>query len=444
MNLPTLLLAVLLFAAVSVAEVRQLIASDSWREALAMARTLVADTKEPEAGTALGEALYRAGRIAEADDILSPIAAADDAPARALAQLGLVRAAQGRNDDAAKLMDRAVDRAPKDPWVIYRASGAAPSRARSVDLLKRYLEVSAGEDPDRIEGARGTLRLYAALGDRPIWVPVKAPERLELPLKPLAGTGGGYFVEATLANRKKIRLLLDTGSTGLFVVRRSVTKGGLTLLSEETVFAGGDSGRASAKRGLLPKFGLGELQFSDALVTTTENEFDPQGRIHGVLGLNVFSGYRVTMDLAKGKLLLTPCGDDAKGTSYWDVGGQMLVVAAAGLGPDGLFLFDTGATRSMLARTFVDAVPGARIESPASVRTYGGHVAGAESVRGVDLRFLDLVSRGGPMHTADMTQRSRLGGVEVSGFLGMDMLDGTTIVVDTRARRVAVVARTAD
>ena len=39
-----------------------------------------------------------------------------------------------------------------------------------------------------------------------------------------------------------------------------------------------------------------------------------------------------------------------------------------------------------------------------------------------------------------MTQRSRLGGVEVSGFLGMDLLDKTTIVVDTRARKVAVVA----
>jgi hypothetical protein len=42
--------------------------------------------------------------------------------------------------------------------------------------------------------------------------------------------------------------------------------------------------------------------------------------------------------------------------------------------------------------------------------------------------------------TSDLTQRSRLGGVEVSGFLGMDLFDRTTIVVDTRARRLAVVA----
>jgi hypothetical protein len=91
-----------------------------------------------------------------------------------------------------------------------------------------------------------------------------------------------------------------------------------------------------------------------------------------VLGLNVFSGYRVTMDLVKGRLLLTPAADDAAGAPYWDVGGQMLVNVSADSGPEGLFLFDTGATQSMLARTFVDTIPGARIESQASVRTYGG------------------------------------------------------------------------
>ena len=431
-------------AAASAGDVRDLIEKDRWSEALVMARALVAEAPDPDAKTALGEALYRAGRIDEADATLSPVAAEADAPARALAQLGLVRAAQGRQDEAGTLMEGAVARAPGDPWVVFRASGVAASRSRAVALLKSYLEASANEDPDRIEGARGTLRLYTALGERKVWVAVAAPQRLEVPLKPLAGTGGGYFVEATLANRKKIRLLLDTGSTGLFVVERAVKKGGLTPLSEETVFAGGGSGRSPSKRGLLAKLAIGGLEFADALVTTTTDEFDPQGRIHGVLGLNVFSGYRVTMDLVKGRLLLTPGDDHADGVPYWDVGGQMLVSASAASGPDGLFLFDTGATRSMLARAFVDEVPGARVESAASVRTYGGHVAGASSVRGVVLRFLELTSAGGPVHTSDMTQRSRLGGVEISGFLGMDLLDGTTIVVDTRARRIAVTAKTKD
>jgi predicted aspartyl protease len=427
-------------ATASAGHVRELIAKDRWKEALAEARELVASAHEPDADAALGEALYRAGRIDEAGEALAPVAERDDAPARALAQLGLVRAAQGKGGEVPSLMERAVAKAPRDPWVAYHAAGAARTRAGANELLSVFLDAASSEDPDRVEGARGNIRLNKALGERKVWVAVASPDHAELPLKPMVGTGGGFFVEATLANRKKVRLLLDTGSTGLFVVERAVKKGGLTALSEETVFAGGGSGRASSSRGLLEKLALGGVGFADALITTTKDEFDPQGRIHGVLGLNVFSGYRVTMDLGKGRLSLDRCGGEPGGAPYWDVGGQMLVRTAAAGGADGLFLFDTGATRSMFARAYAEAVPGAQIASAAAVRTYGGNVLGATSVRGVKLRFLDLEGDGGPAYTTDLTQRSRLGGVEVSGFLGMDMLDGAKIVVDTCAQRVAVSA----
>ncbi len=435
--------ALLLAATASAGHVRELLAKDLWMDALAEARSLVAEAPAPDAAAALGEALYRAGRIDEAGEALAPFVHADTAPARAVVQLGLVRAAQGRDADAIGLMERAVAKAPRDPWVAYHASGAARSRARAIELLQVYLATAAGDDPDRVEAARGTIRLDTALGERRVWVPVARPDRLELPLHPVVGPGGGFYVEAALANKKSIRLLLDTGSAGLFVVSRAVKKGSFRPLSEETVFAGGGTGRTRSSRGLLENISVGGLEFADALVTTTKDEFDPQGRIHGVLGLGIFAGYRVTIDFVRRRLVLEPAGDDATGSPYWEVGGQMLVPASAAGGPDGLFLFDTGATRSMVARSFAGSVPGAQISSPAAVRTYGGTVQGASVVRGVKLRFLTLEGDGSPVHTSDLTQRSRLGGVEVSGFLGMDLLGAAKIVVDTRARRVDVVVATA-
>ena len=421
------------------AHVRELIAHDQWKEALGEARSLIEDFKDPDAVTALGEALYRAGLIDEAGEALQPVVAADDPPARALAQLGLVRAAQGKDAEALTLMERAVSKAPRDPWVVYHASGATRTRAQAVGLLETYVETAPGDDPDRLEGARGSIRLSRALGERKVWNRVRTPAHLELPLKPLTGTGGGYFVEATLANRKKIRLLLDTGSTGLFVVLRAVKKGGLSLLSDETVFAGGNTGRTPSSRGLLATLSLGELEIEDALVTTTTDEFDPQGRIHGVLGLNVFDGYRVTLDFPRQKLILSLPGDEFQSSRYWDVGGQMLVQASASAVHDGLFLFDTGAVRSMVGRSFANSVPGAQVEHAADVRTYGGNVAGAASVRGVKLRLSGFtVDGGGPMFVSDLTQRSRLGGVEISGFVGMDLLDKSKIVIDTVRHVVAV------
>lgn len=428
--------ALLLAAAVaSAAHVRELVAHDQWKEAVAEATELASAHPGPDETTALGEALYRAGRIDEAGKTLAPLVDAGAPPARALAQLGLVRAAAGRDDDARKLLEGALAKSPDDPWVIYHASEAAATRAKAIELLNAYVARSEGEDPDRVEGARGTIRLYTALGERKVWVPVARPERLEIPLRPMVG-GGGYVLEATLAKKKKIRLLLDTGSTGLFVVARAVEKGGYSPLSEETVFAGGGSGRTKSGRGLLETIDFGGLSFSSALVTTSTAEFDPQGRIHGVLGLNVFSGYRVTLDLAKGRLLLEPSSSSESGAAYWEVGGQILVRADAQGGAGGLFLLDTGATRTMLDRAFASGLVGASTGASAAVRTYGGDVAGASIVRGVSLKFLDAAAGRDVFNCSDLTQRSRLGGVQVSGFLGLDLLDGRKIVVDTVARRV--------
>jgi hypothetical protein len=197
------------------------VSSSRWTSGVRRSRWRVVSLgkpRPPRTETVLGQALYRAGRIEDADAALSPLVAAGDAPARALAQLSLVRAAQGRGDEAATWMERALARAPDDPWVIYRAAGTASSRGRAIELLNRYLASSATEDPDRVEGARGTIRLYTTLGERKVWVPVKTPDRLQVPLRPLAGTGGGYVVEATLTNRKKDSASARHREHGLFVV----------------------------------------------------------------------------------------------------------------------------------------------------------------------------------------------------------------------------------
>lgn len=434
-----------LAAAIDPSAVRESIRKDDWKGALVEARRLAAERPDdPEAATVLGEALYRAGRLGEVGAVLAPIAAREDAPARALATLAALRDAEGRADEAAALGDRALAAAPDDRDVLHRVAGLTADRAKLRDRLRRYLERSAGDDPDRIEGARGTLRLYEALGDRKTWVPVRRPERSTIPLQTIPGSPGkpaGYVVEATLARGKRIRLLLDTGSSGLFVVERAVKKAGIEFLADETVFAGGEGGRTASKRGILAEFALGELAFKDALVTTTTKDLEATGRFHGVLGLSIVDGYRVTLDLAKGRLVLEPpTQSDAPPhrTPYWLVSGQLLVEGEADSGHRGLFLLDTGAQRTMLGDTFAASVPGISIGGEASVRSYGGAVAGVRVARGAKLKVLDLVSSGTTIHVADLTQRSRLGEVEVSGFVGLDLLAGRTIVLDTAAREAAV------
>ena len=422
--------------------VRSLLASGRWKDALAEARRFEgANPASLDVKTALGEALYRAGLIEEAGALMEPIGVVAAAPARALVTLGLVRAAQGRDEEAAELMDRALAADPTDRDVFLSAAGAATTRAKSVLLLERYLERSAGDDPDRIEGARGTLRLYRALGERPLWVDLTRPERLELPLRPLAGAGGhsmGFVVLAALGEGKPVPLLLDTGSTGLFILERVARTRGFEPLAEETVFGGGGEGRHPANRGLFATLSLGGLRFKDALASTTPQELDPTGRYHGVIGLEVFRGYRIVLDLARNRLLLEPPSEGGQGLPYWTVSGQLLVEARTSPESTGLFLLDTGATRSLVSLSQAQATPGTRLGERAAVRGYGGAIGDARVLRGIELQCQGLRMADAPVNTADLTLRSRLGGVEIAGFLGLDFLEGKRVIVDTRFHRIAL------
>ena len=431
-------LALLLSAALAqnAASIRALIEKDAWREALDAAEAhAAASPADPNAISALGEALYRAGRIDEAGTTLAPLAGREAPPARALVTLGLVRAAEGRNDDAGALIDRALALAPDDRFVVYHASSVGTSRADSIARIERYLALSEGDHPDRIEGAQGTLRYLKALGDRATWVRESSPERVEIPMRAIPDGAGGTagYVIPVVAGGRKLWVLLDTGSGGFFAVERALRRSGVEAISEETVFAGGGDGREASKKWFVPSFAIGDLRFRDAIATTTTTEIDPGGRYQGVLGIGIFTGYRVTLDLARGRLVLDAGAAPEGSVSYWEVGGQMLVEVSAGEGRRGLFLFDTGASRSFLSLAFAGPVGDARAE----VRTYGGAVEGARRVLGVTLLFPGLPPSGKPKNAGDLTRRSRLSGVEVSGFLGLDVLDGAIVVIDTKARRVA-------
>jgi len=433
--------------------VRCLLALDRWREALAEATRFSAQLpSSPVVATVLGEALLRAGRFEEADAVLSPVVSALRLPdrggvpgatlARALLALGRLRAAEGSAPVAYEYLNRAAALAPDDPTVVYESAGAAPDRAAIVARLERYLELGAGEDPDRIEAARGKIRFYEALADRAVWVVEDLPERIEVPLRAVGdGFGGvlGYTVDVALGPKKPVTLMLDSGSTGLFVLERIARKRGFEPLAVETVFGGGGDRRHESPRGLFPDLAIGGLRFSGALAATTTHEIDPTGRFHGLLGLSAFDGYHITLDLVAPRMILDrTVAEQTAGGPYWEVSGQLLVRATTSAGDGGLFLLDTGATRTCVSLDLAERSPAARIGRPVQVEGYGGTLAGARVVYGLSVELDGRATPGTTVNATDLTVQSRLGGVEISGQVGLDLLAGRRIAIDTRSRRVAI------
>jgi hypothetical protein len=232
---------------------------------------------------------------------------------------------------------------------------------------------------------------------------------------------------------KRVKLLLDTGSPGLFVVERIANKRGFSELSQQTTFGGGGDRRHTTRRGFFDVFSIGDLRFRSVLATTSRDEVDPEGRYHGLIGLAAFNGFRVTLDFKRKTLILDPAPDLAPdGAPYWVVAGQWLVRVHEGRGlRDGLFLFDTGATRTLLGTDFVAGLDEVQLEDPVEIQGFGGAIGGARRVDGVVVEFRG--HRVGPrdLRAVDVSLRSKMGGVEVSGLLGLDLLDGPRITVDT-------------
>ncbi len=425
--------------------VRSLLALDRWRDALEEARQH-RERLPDDSGVrgVLGQALFRAGDLDEIGALLESDASREDASARTLLVLGRLRSAEGREAEAIRLMDRAVAAAPDDREVLYWAAGSTTTRGAALERMEGYLAISEGDDPDRIEAARGSVDVLRALGEQAVWVAEQRPERVELPLTRIwdtaTGTTQGFVVHVRLGgkSKKEVPLLLDSGSPGFYVIQRVARKRGFVPLAERTSFGGGGERRHRIVRGTFETVEIGGLRFRNALASTSRQELDATGRYRGLLGLAIFNGYRVTLDWKRGRLLLGPPDGPATGQPYWTVEGQMLLRAELSGVDSGLFLFDSGATRTTVNTALAAGLEGARFGPAAMVYGFGGQMAGARRLEGVEVRLQGLTNGRAPLNAADFSTRSRLAAVEVSGFLGLDLLSDSVTVIDTDSRRVTV------
>jgi predicted aspartyl protease len=352
---------------------------------------------------------------------------------------------------------------PDDPEVVRRHAEILARREDLIAELSRYLTLAEGEPEEFRQSARETIGFYRALGDTPLWVVETLPERVEMRLRSVIarpGKVGGYLVNLRLNGKRSIRCLLDTGAVGLHLSPSVARKLGLIPVSAGTVFGGGGDQAHETYRALVEELLLGELRFRNAVAQVAERELDPTGRYAGILGVERLAGYRIEIDLKRRTLLLVRWpredpvpedqveGDidpavapptrvpDPGDSLLFDVDGQLLLEAVVHRGQvqrPVLFLLDTGA-----ARTYLDQTTAAElgpIRGPnrgRTVRSYGGQAASGGTLADlrVDAGPLDAANLTLPL--LDLAWRSRLGGVGVDGYLGLDLLKGRKLVLDLR------------
>ena len=336
--------------------------------------------------------------------------------------------------------------APDDTAVLTEYAALTPDRALEVALLRRLLRLEPAQLA--IEEARQRLKFLARLGSRPVYrlESEYLPQEIRMPMAYSRDSRpAGWVLSVRLNQGRPLRLMLDTGSRGLLISRAAARSLELELLGETMLAGFGDNGIRRGERRLASQLEIGGLRWSNIVVES--GEVDLPGGFDGLLGLDLFRHFLITLD-GPGKVLrLEPFGGvnpaEAEGERPWSNQGSdgdgallssgHLLIANTRLrsGAQARFVLDSGAAYSILQRR-EPAIARRRV----SLQGVSGLAAFDEIMQPVPIQIGNFRAGLREAVTTDLSPVSERFGMRIDGFLGFPLLRRLVTTIDLRSGRL--------
>ena len=252
-----------------------------------------------------GDVDYRRSLIPQAEEEYRAALKIDEKCARAWLGQGKVDAVYTRHSKAKAAIAKAheLDREDSDAFYEWAIRLAYPE---NVEALERYL-AEFHNDPETERHEREFKNFVKAVAGRKTWVLARAVERTDIKMEGLSVGARmvlrGYGLRVRLNDRATVTLLVDTGSSGITITRKLAEKVGASKLSEQAIEGVGKSGPSVGYKAWLDKVMIGDLEFHDCFVQATPREI---AEVDGIIGMDIFSHYLITLDLRARKLRLDP------------------------------------------------------------------------------------------------------------------------------------------
>jgi len=433
---------------------------------------------------ALGEVYFRQGKIPEAEkEWVDVINSGHQAP-RAYLGLARVRWAISMRKSARAMIEKAHELDPKDPDIEQRWLGTLSRRER-IEHLENDLAASSPDDAARPDMQHHLELLKATAGSDQSCALVSTVASTETPMirmliDPQHLRGYGLSVGV---NGAKIKLLLDTGSSGILMDRGMAERAGVTKIAETRIAGIGDQGSKAGYVALASSIRIGDLEFRDCPVRVVESR-SVVGQ-DGLIGADVFEDFLVDIDFPTEKLRLhglpkrpnettnpkitlnvgdkdgdleksdeepapnleetkstppNPSGPEDRYispemksyTSIYRFGHDLLIPTKIGDKPAKLFLLDTGSVGNMISADAAREITKVDRDSHAVLKGLSGSVTKVYTARKAVLQFGHLRQENQEMLAFDLSSISNHAGTEVSGTLGFAMLHLLEIKIDYR------------
>ena len=382
---------------------------------------------------------------------------------------------------------------PDDPEIRGEWMMTLPLKQR-VQEVEAYLNEPRGDDAEDVRHLRDYLEHIQKLSTEPR-KPCKLVSQITATQMPFvylmrdATDVDGFGLDVKLNNRNA-RLEIDTGAGGLLVSSSTAKHAGLLAFSQNRIGGIGDEAERKGFTAYVDSIRIGDLEFQNCAVQVIDGRYLP-GDIDGLIGMDVFSQFLVTLDYPMRKLSLGPLPprpgeepdsasklktdddddeDDSQPmeksaqsgpavppanaaaekppshgpfdryiapemkdyTKVFRVGNQLILPAALNASKIKLFILDTGSWTTTISPQAAREVTKVYGDSSFRVEGIDGGVNKTYLANRIIFRFANLSQQVNGVLAFDMSKISKDEGMEISGLLGATTLDLLTIHIDYR------------
>ena len=349
-------------------------------------------------------------------------------------ELASLYAAEGHYKRAQRNYRRAVKGAPDNARAALEAALRLRNPNRRDDALRRLSE----RFPDDSKTQTWTSLCREIEGRRfwqtePHLSPVSVPMRVD----------AQHFatVRAQIGDQLNVRLLLDTGTSGLKLTEEVAQRAGVQTFGPLHITGLGSQRPLRARLGLLKQMKLGPLTLHDVPVTVLESL--PKG--DGLFNPRAVGTEVVRFDVSRRKLLLGSRADllpeDAEPRRFFEIEEHPLVHLYLNGRPRHAML-DSGSGATVLDISLVREIPERRpmiFEGMTfSLSGVVGEVSEAKPIHVSRLGFGNLVVENSILFEADLSRFGAYLGTDVELLLGADYLSRYDATFDYRAMEVTL------
>lgn len=394
----------------------------------------------PEVLAARGEFAFYMGDMPEAEKLFKAAMAIKDATPRACFGLSRLYRAACFHRSARLLCIKAHDLDPGDAFITQTFLAYLPAAKRD-ELLRPFViahpwlyrhfdertstsaEIAQELDtrrPFEIEGGAQETTVH-------LLTIMRAPER------PI-----GVGLELRIEGGRPLRLLLDTGATGVVVREDAINKAELNHLGSGESWGVGDKGARKGFAAVADECQIGSLKFRTCILHGMAGKARVAGEDEdGLIGADVFSNYVVTIDFQDRKLHLkpqpprppTPQGydriippDETNFTPVFRFEHRLLLSTLVNRKSTGLFLIDTGAGGSDIDSTFARLSTKIRSDYSRKIRGISGDVKDVFEADKAELQFAHFRQSNLGLTSFNINNAPEHQEIRMAGILGIPIL----------------------